>query len=279
MTVLIKRYANRKLYNTQTSRYITLKGIAELIEAGEDVRVVDNETGEDITSVALSQILVDNERESRSVPKTLLSDLIQRGGDVLYGALRRGVGDASEGLEELQRNVRRFIRAREEDGQRLSEWIAYATPDFDRVIQGALERVFKLLDLPRRGDIEALNRNLQRVADAVERLESARRAPAPPASAQAARAASAAAGSPAGPSPAAPTPGPKAAPPAGASPGPAPGPTRATPTPAPKAAPPAEASPAMPTAGPKAAPPAGSSSTPAREPRPAAAPTPGGDSA
>jgi polyhydroxyalkanoate synthesis repressor PhaR len=51
--VQIKRYANRKLYNTATSRYITLKGIAELIEAGDEVRVVDNETGEDITSVTL----------------------------------------------------------------------------------------------------------------------------------------------------------------------------------------------------------------------------------
>jgi polyhydroxyalkanoate synthesis repressor PhaR len=177
MTILIKRYANRKLYNTDTSRYITLKGIAELIEAGEDVRVVDNETGEDITSVALSQILVDSERESRSVPKTLLSDLIQRGGDALYGALRRGVGDASEGIEELQRNVRRLIHPRDEEGKRLSDWIAYATPDFDRVIQTAVERVFRVLDLPRRSDIEALNENLQRVAEAVERLESARRAP------------------------------------------------------------------------------------------------------
>jgi len=178
MTVLIKRYANRKLYNTDTSRYITLKGIAELIEAGEDVRVVDNETGEDITSVALSQILVDSERESRSVPKTLLSDLIQRSGDALYGALRRGVGDASESLEEIQRNVRRFIRSREEEGgHKISDWIAYATPDFDRVIQNAVERVFKLLDLPRRSDIDALNQSLQRVAEAVERLEATRRGP------------------------------------------------------------------------------------------------------
>ena len=183
MTVLIKRYANRKLYNTETSRYITLRGIAELVEADEDVRVIDNETGEDITSVTLSQILVDSERESRSVPKTLLSDLIQRGGDALYGALRRGVDDASEGLEELQRNVRRLIHRGEGDGQRLSDWIAFATPDFDRVLQNAVERVFKLLDLPRRGDIEALNQSLQRVAEAVARLESARRAGAPGATA------------------------------------------------------------------------------------------------
>ena len=120
MTVLIKRYANRKLYNTQTSRYITLKGIAELIEANEEVRVIDNETGEDITSVALSQILVDSEREGRTVSKTLLSDLIQRGGDVLYGALRRGVDDASDGLGEIQRNVRRMVKARDAESQKVS---------------------------------------------------------------------------------------------------------------------------------------------------------------
>src|SRR5215470_4976620 len=198
MTVLIKRYANRKLYNTETSRYITLRGIAELIEADEDVRVIDNETGEDITSVTLSQILVDSERESRSVPKTLLSDLIQRGGDALYGALRRGVDDASEGLEELQRNVRRLIHRGDADGQRLSDWIAFATPDFDRVIQNAVERVFKLLDLPRRGDIEALNQSLQRVAEAVARLESARRAAPSPGPAASAASAS---GAPVGASP------------------------------------------------------------------------------
>ena len=174
MTVLIKRYANRKLYNTQTSRYITLKGIAELIEADQEVRVIDNETGEDITNVALSQILVDNERSNSSVSQTLLSELISRGGDALYGALRRSVGDASEGIVELQKSVRRIIQSREDDAAKIGEWIAVATPDFDQIVQNAMERVFKLLDLPRRGDIEALNQNLQRVADAVESLERAR---------------------------------------------------------------------------------------------------------
>ncbi len=171
MPILIKRYANRKLYNTQTSRYITLQGISELIEAGEDIRVIDNESGDDITSVALSQILVDSEREGRSVPSTLLSGLLQRGGDALYGALRRSVDDATDGLSEFQRNVRRLVQTREEDGGKLSDWIAFATPDFDHVVQNAVERVFKLLDLPRRSDIAALNENLQRVADAVEKLE------------------------------------------------------------------------------------------------------------
>jgi len=174
MTVLIKRYANRKLYNTQTSRYITLKGIAELVEAGDEVRVIDNETGDDITNVTLSQILLDNERSSSTVSQTLLSELISRGGDALYGALRRGVGDATGGIGELQKNVRRIIKNREDDAAKLGEWIAVSTPDFDRVVENAMERVFKILDLPRRKDIEVLNQNLQRVADAVESLERTR---------------------------------------------------------------------------------------------------------
>jgi polyhydroxyalkanoate synthesis repressor PhaR len=179
MPVLIKRYANRKLYNTETSRYITLKGIAELLDQDQEVKVIDNETGEDITSVALSQILVDSERSGNSVPRGLLSDIIQKGGDALYGALRRGVGDATDGIGDLQRNVRRIIKTREEETGRLGEWIAFSKPDFERLVQNAMERVLKVLDLPRRSDIEALNQNLQRVADAVERLDAPRRGPEP----------------------------------------------------------------------------------------------------
>jgi polyhydroxyalkanoate synthesis repressor PhaR len=172
MTVLIKRYANRKLYNTETSRYITLRGISELVEQGTDVRVIDNETGEDITSVTLSQVLVEGERSNRTVPRTLLSDLIQRSGDALYGALKRGVGDASEGWGEFQRNVRRVIRSREQDAARLRDSFSDARGEWDHLVQNAVERVFRALDLPRRSDIEALSENLERVAKALERLES-----------------------------------------------------------------------------------------------------------
>ena len=175
MAILIKRYANRKLYNTATSRYITLKGIAELLDEGEKVRVIDNETGEDITSVALSQILVDSERSNSEVSEGLLSQILARGGDALYGAIRRGVDDATENFEELQDRVRRIVHRTEEeagrDTRKLSDWIAYASPDFEHSVQSSVERVFKLLDLPRRSDIEALNTNLERVASAVEALE------------------------------------------------------------------------------------------------------------
>lgn len=178
MAILIKRYANRKLYNTNTSRYITLKGIAELIEAGEDVRVIDNETNEDITSITLSQILVDTERNRSGASGTLISELIHRGGDALYSALKRGVDDATEGIEEFQRNVRRFLRRSDEASRRGAEWIGVTQADLERLIQRAAERVFGLLDLPRRSDVETLNRNLERL---IEELEARpRREPAEP---------------------------------------------------------------------------------------------------
>ena len=109
MSILIKRYANRKLYNTETSRYITLKGIAKLLDEGEEVRVVDKETGEDITQVALSQILVDNQRAKESPSDTLLTQILSRGGDALYGAIKKSVDDASDGLGEFQDRFRQFV--------------------------------------------------------------------------------------------------------------------------------------------------------------------------
>jgi polyhydroxyalkanoate synthesis repressor PhaR len=208
MPILIKRYANRKLYNTESSRYITLKGIAELLDQGEEVCVIDNETGEDITSVALSQILVDSRRTNREPPTSLLSQIMERGGDVLYDVLKKGVDDATDNLDEIQDRFRRIIQGQGGEGQggqaqggqgqggegqareeqaspseghgharaerrRLGDWIAYASPDFDAAIQNAVERVFKILDLPRRKDVDALNQNLERVAHAVENLDRA----------------------------------------------------------------------------------------------------------
>lgn len=189
MAVLIKRYANRKLYNTQTSRYITLKGIAELLDAGEEVRVIDKETGEDITSVALSQILVDSERSHTQPPETLLSQILGRGGDALYDALRKGVDDASEGIGDFQDRVRRMVGAAddlggqregsENEGEgnarsgRPQHGFFQPPPELDNLVQNAVERVFRMLDLPRRSDVESLNQNLERVAGAVKALEEA----------------------------------------------------------------------------------------------------------
>ncbi|HMQ33518.1 MAG TPA: polyhydroxyalkanoate synthesis regulator DNA-binding domain-containing protein, partial [Chloroflexaceae bacterium] len=86
---LIKKYANRKLYHTNQKQYITLEGIARLVQEGEPVQVLDNETGDDITSTILAQVvLTARGRSGPQLPTQLLTGLIQIGGDTLTN-LRR----------------------------------------------------------------------------------------------------------------------------------------------------------------------------------------------
>src|SRR3569833_4290351 len=65
-TRIIKRYANRKLYDTEHSRYVTLDQISEMIRNGDDVKIVDNKTKEDLTTVSLAQIIFEEEKQQRS---------------------------------------------------------------------------------------------------------------------------------------------------------------------------------------------------------------------
>ncbi len=79
---VIKRYANRKLYDTMHSRYVTLEQIADMVREGEDVRIVDNTTKEDLTSVTLAQIILEEEKRKKSfLPLAAMRHIIQSGGD------------------------------------------------------------------------------------------------------------------------------------------------------------------------------------------------------
>ena len=77
---IIKRYANRKLYDTQRSRYVTLDQIAEMIRAGEDVKIVDNNSKDDLTALTLTQILFEEEKKGGFLPLAALRNIIQSGG-------------------------------------------------------------------------------------------------------------------------------------------------------------------------------------------------------
>jgi polyhydroxyalkanoate synthesis repressor PhaR len=166
MAVLIKRYANRKLYNTATSRYITLRGIAELLERGEDVKVIDNETGEDMTAVTLSQILVETERGGRSAPGSLLSELFQRGGSALVDRLKQGVDEAREDWDELRDNVRGLMGvngAKKDSGS--------AQNELERLLQRGFERWAQALDIPRRSELREISERLDRLTRLIEERE------------------------------------------------------------------------------------------------------------
>jgi polyhydroxyalkanoate synthesis repressor PhaR len=89
-TRIIKRYANRKLYDTEHSRYVTLDQISEMIRNGDDVKIVDNKSKEDLTTVTLAQIIFEEEKKQRSfLPLAAMRNIIQSGGEWFAEAQRR----------------------------------------------------------------------------------------------------------------------------------------------------------------------------------------------
>lgn len=90
---IIKRYANRKLYDTQHSRYVTLDQIAEMIRTGDDVKIIDNKSKEDLTSVTLAQIIFEEEKRQQSfLPLQAMRNIIQSGGESITQLVHQAKG-------------------------------------------------------------------------------------------------------------------------------------------------------------------------------------------
>ena len=90
---VIKRYSNRKLYDTKDSRYVTLLQIAEMVRTGEEVQIIDNNTKEDLTEVTLAQIIYEEQKQkasSRNVPLQTLKELIHQRTEKVLSDLREG---------------------------------------------------------------------------------------------------------------------------------------------------------------------------------------------
>ncbi|HKN47603.1 MAG: transcriptional regulator [Candidatus Rokuibacteriota bacterium] len=110
MGYVIKRYSNRKLYDTQESRYVTLEEIEEMIRAGREISVVDAATGEDLTSVTLAQIILENERNRRAaLPSAFLHQLIKYG-ETWQDFVQKSMKSSLEGLVGSQREMDRVFR-------------------------------------------------------------------------------------------------------------------------------------------------------------------------
>jgi polyhydroxyalkanoate synthesis repressor PhaR len=105
---VIKRYANRKLYDMSASCYITRDEIASLVEAGEEVKIIDNRTREDITNRTLTQILIDKEKTHRkALPMATLRGMFQSGGDFFAKNITQPVSTLRDEAEETVRKVLR----------------------------------------------------------------------------------------------------------------------------------------------------------------------------
>ncbi len=176
---VIKRYPNRKLYDTDTKRYITLNEIASLIREGQEVVVVDHATDEDLTAVVLTQIIFEQEKQQKGfLPKSVLTNLVRAGGDTL-GTLRRGLTlplDLWRHVdEEIDRRVQYLISKGElarEEGLRMREKLlspifspseAHATGG-----QGDLEKMLTEHGVPTREELQRLHEQIEALSIKLE---------------------------------------------------------------------------------------------------------------
>ncbi|MBN1372482.1 MAG: hypothetical protein JW987_11140 [Anaerolineaceae bacterium] len=107
--MIIKRYSNRKLYDTEARRYISLSEVAAMIRQGQDVQVVDHDSGRDITSLTLFQILLGEEKRiGELLPQVVLTRLIQAGGETIE-TLRERLLAAFDPQGHLEDELRRRL--------------------------------------------------------------------------------------------------------------------------------------------------------------------------
>src|SRR5215510_3007828 len=99
MARLVKRYGNRKLYDTSESRYVTLDEIGRWVKAGEEVKILENDSGEDLTAVTFAQIILEEERKKNGLLSLrMLRDIIQHGEAALQGL----AGTVDRGMEAIR---------------------------------------------------------------------------------------------------------------------------------------------------------------------------------
>ncbi len=144
---LIKKYANRKLYDTRTSRYITLDEIAQLVREGHDIQVVDRDNGSDLTQVTLSQIVLSEEKRGPA-------RLVDAGGEILHDR-GQALLDYVRGALNVPADIRHQVERRREGLETMAD--------------DAIERALRRLRIPTRKDIDRINERLDRISAQLKR--------------------------------------------------------------------------------------------------------------
>ena len=147
---LIKKYANRKLYDTQTSRYITLEGIADLVRDGHEIRVVDRDTSQDLTQVILSQIVLSEEKRGPARLVDAGADAIHERGQALLDYVRKTLNVPGDIVNQVERR----------------------RSDLESMVDEAIERALRRLRIPSHHDIDSLNERIDRLTAEMKALNS-----------------------------------------------------------------------------------------------------------
>jgi polyhydroxyalkanoate synthesis repressor PhaR len=178
---LIKRYGNRKLYDVAASRYVTLEGIRALVQAGEDVRVVDNDSGEDLTRVTFAQIIYEAEKKTNGGASGLSLPLLRRlvqFGDETVRDLRRGVERGREALESVREAAEQRVQRLVGGGRRKGRKHTSLLEEILEAPQRTLDDLQHRIDAQVRQSVErvtshpTLRKEIQRIEQSLRQIES-----------------------------------------------------------------------------------------------------------
>ncbi len=168
MPRVIKRYANRKLYDTESSTYITLENIEGMVREGEEVAIIDNSTGEDITSATLAHIVLEQQRVNPSFPVSVLRGIIQSGEEFFarlqwpVTQFREEFRRRAESLEEGSKAIREFV-----DGTQRS--IDEMQDRLDERFRGAIDQLTHVSEM--REELDELRATVEALEERLSALE------------------------------------------------------------------------------------------------------------
>lgn len=183
---LIKRYPNRKLYNTETKQYVTLEEIAKMVRQGHDIQVIDHVTNEDLTALTMTQIIFELEKNQAGFfPLNLLSGLVRMGGDKINHLQRSVVhtlGLTAFVDEEIKRRLDDLVTRGDllpEESLAIEEKLLgpRATVASSQGAQlwseQTLQRVLQARGIPSRSELQKLNQQLEALAAKIDEISAA----------------------------------------------------------------------------------------------------------
>jgi len=179
----IKKYANRKLYDTTDKRYISMDQLAKLIKADEDVQIIDNQSGEDITATVISPLLARQKKgQDDEVPSSLLFQLIRKGRGTLtdyarkYSSLWQSALSLAE--DETDKLVNRLVKDKEiseSEGSRLKKELSGYTKNLKKWISDSVDQrvreVLSMMNLASKNQIVGLTDEIKTLNRKVAKLE------------------------------------------------------------------------------------------------------------
>lgn len=180
---LIKKYANRKLYDTTDKRYLTMDRLAELIKSGEEVSIVDNETGDDLTSSIVSQLLAREDSDTvKAVPSRVLMQMLRKGRGTLFGYGKKYVSLWQSALtlskDEIEKLVNSLVHEKEiseSEGKNLkNEILGFANNLKSWIIDSIDQQVsegLKMMNLSSKDQVNALTKRVDELTKKVKELD------------------------------------------------------------------------------------------------------------